>query len=607
MSFFGKIVREIANKVDPQQHHEQHQEQPHNPQNPQPQGNHGDIFQQPFEAPPLDDHFIEVPSQEQPGHTIAPAQPFASNGTLEALKLPDEHHNTIPDFSRVGYREGHVRIPIVPVSVIVEPSNNDTVDDTARIQSAIDQVSAQLLEPIGEDGAAVRGAVLLKAGIYRVAGALIIHTSGVVLRGEGQDEAGTIIVATGASQRDFILVNGMLNSDMGTVERQQQLAKTKEMMPTNGYKSSKLPTTTTMAGVYIPVGETHIPVESIEGFSVGERIVIERPGSDEWINDIGMDSLPPRPDNTASVQWKKETFTFKFERTILGIDDVTSSLIIDIPMVMSLDPKYPPAKVYELIYRNPMISDVGVENLRLVSECDPVDGEDEAHGWYAVVVDNTLHGWVADVTTMHFVSGIFASTWSRYITIQDCSVLDPVSKPTEGGRRYQFCLNGQMGLVKRCFTNNARHDFITLARCCGPNVFVDSTGVDANNDTGPHERWAMGTLYDNITCNTINVRQRSWKGSGQGWSGAYQVVYNCTANSHASCFQDAPGSTNWIVGFKGGQTEQPEFEAQSTQVRAANATVEPRSLYWAQLVTRVGDAQLVENRVGETGRMSYPH
>lgn len=87
--------------------------------------------------------------------------------------------------------------------------------------------------------------------------------------------------------------------------------------------------------------------------------------------------------------------------------------------------------------------------------------------------------------------------------------------------------------------------------------------------------------------------------------GAYQVVYNCTANSSNSCFQDAPGSTNWIIGFKGGQTEQPEFAAQSTQVRAANATVEPRSLYWAQLVARVGDAQLVESRVGEAGRMSY--
>lgn len=148
------------------------------------------------------------------------------------------------------------------------------MDDTSRIQSAIDQVSAQPLEPIGEDGAAVRGAVLLKAGVYRVAGALIIHASGVVLRGEGQDEAGTIVVATGTIQRDFILINGMLSFDMGTVEKQQTLAKTKEMMPTNGYESSKKHTTTTMTGVYVPVGETHIPVESIEGFYIGQRIVV---------------------------------------------------------------------------------------------------------------------------------------------------------------------------------------------------------------------------------------------------------------------------------------------------------------------------------------------
>jgi len=53
----------------------------------------------------------------------------------------------------------------------------------------------------------------------------------------------------------------------------------------------------------------------------------------------------------------------------------------------------------------------------------------------------------------------------------------------------------------------------------GPNVFVDSTGFLANNDSGPHERFAMGILYDNIACRTINVRQRLWMGSGQGWAG----------------------------------------------------------------------------------------
>lgn len=87
----------------------------------------------------------------------------------------------------------------------------------------------------------------------------------------------------------------------------------------------------------------------------------------------------------------------------------------------------------------------------------------------------------------------------------------------------------------------------------------------------------------------------------------YQVVYNCTAMSNDSCFQDAPGSTNWIIGFKGGQTAQPEFEAKATAVMASNASVEPRSLYWAQLIARLrGDAQRVEQTVGSLSKNQYP-
>ncbi|KAF9193224.1 hypothetical protein BGZ51_003973 [Haplosporangium sp. Z 767] len=548
--------------------------------------------QQPFAAP--------LPTDQQ----IEPMDV----GDLNALKLPDPCNNVIPDFSRVGYREGHVRIPMVPVRMVVEPSLDPYADDTARIQSAIDAVGSLPLECVGNDGARIRGAVLLKAGTYRVAGALIINASGVVLRGEGQDEHGTIVVATGNIQRDFILVNGMLTSDMGSVDMQRTKARTREMMPTNGYRGSRKPDTYTRSNVIIPVGSTHIPVLDTKGYNIGDRIVIERPGCDEWIRDIGMENLPPRPDNCKpSTPWTAKSFTFRFERKIVGINQATQTFIIDIPTVMTLDPKYPPARIYDLIHKFPMISDVGVENMRLVSETDPNNPEDENHGWYAVVVDNTINGWVADVTTMHFVSGIFASTWSRFITIQDCSVLYPISKPREGGRRYQFNLSGQMGLVKRCFTNQARHDFITLGRVCGPNVFVDSTGADGNNDTGPHERWAMGILYDNITCNTINVRQRGWMGSGQGWAGVFHVVYNCTANVNNNCFQDAPGTTNWIIGFRGGLTNKVMFEGPCTRPILHNRPCQPRSLYWAQLVTRMGgDIQYVKSNVGAEARMKYP-
>ncbi|KAF9957597.1 hypothetical protein BGZ72_001636 [Mortierella alpina] len=524
----------------------------------------------------------------QSGDDISATSYALNSANAYEWEKPDSYNNTIPDFSRVGYREGHVAIPKVPVQEILKPSG--LADDTARIQAAIDKVGNLPLKSFGKDGAKVRGTVLLKKGTYKVAGALIINKSGVVLRGEGKTAEGTTIIATGKIQRDFILVNGMLSSSMGSTAEQKKKARTREMMPRNGYKSSGKPETQSRKGVYISVRTTIVPVDDTTGFNVNDKIVIERPGSEQWIKDIGMNYMPPRGDSgRPSTQWTPKSYTFRFERTIVAIDRTKRTFTIDIPLVMNFDPKYPPVKIYHLVHKSALISDVGVENLRLVSEYDSRNPEDEQHGWYAVVVDNAIHGWVADVRTERFVSGIFASMWSRFVTIQDCAVVDPVSKPSEGGRRYPFNLSGQMGLVKRCFTNNARHEFVTHGRLCGPNVFVDSKGEHGNNDSGPHERWAMGVLYDNISAHVIHIRNRMWYGSGQGWAGAFHVFYNCEGQAKGSYFQDAPGTINWVIGFKGHLTNKFKFEGgKPSKLISYNKPVQPRSLYWSQLAARTG-------------------
>ncbi|KAF9930138.1 hypothetical protein BGZ67_005976 [Mortierella alpina] len=534
---------------------------------------------------------VQVASRAIPPSLVNTNTSFYALDSAKAREweLPDSHGNIIPNFSRVGYREGHVKIPLVPVEEILEPLG--LPDDTSRIQAAIDKVGNLPLKSYGKDGIMYRGAVLLKKGTYKVAGALIINESGVVLRGEGKTApGGTTIIATGNIQRDFILVNSMLASSMGSPAEQKKKARTRDMMPRNGYRSSKRPETHSRKGIYIPVGTTTLPVDDIAGFNVNDKIVVERPGSKEWIKDIGMDRLPPRGDSgRPSTQWTPESYTFRFERTIAAIDGAKSTLTINIPLTMNFDPKYPPARIYHLVHKVPMISDVGVENLRLVSEYDSRNREDEEHGWYGVVVDNVIHGWVADVTTEHFVSGIFASLWSSFITIQDCAVLDPISKPSEGGRRYQFNLSGQMGLVKRCRTNRGRHEFVTHGRVCGPNVFVDSKGDLANNDSGPHERWAMGVLYDNLASKQINIQNRGWYGSGQGWAGAFHVFFNCEAQDKGSYFQDAPGTKNWVIGFKGHLANNPKFEGgAASKIISYGKHVQPRSLYWSQLAARTG-------------------
>jgi len=113
--------------------------------------------------------------------------------------------NIIPDFSYAGYKGGGVALPEnFPVKITLEP--NGSQNNQTRIQNAINQVSGM---PMDENG--IRGAVLLKAGLYNVEGPLSISTSGVVLRGEDQlpaSQGGTELVATAKYTHSFINVRG---------------------------------------------------------------------------------------------------------------------------------------------------------------------------------------------------------------------------------------------------------------------------------------------------------------------------------------------------------------------------------------------------------------
>ena len=84
-----------------------------------------------------------------------------------------------------------------------------------------------------------------------------------------------------------------------------------------------------------------------------------------------------------------------------------------------------------------------------------------------------------------------------------------------------------------------------------PIVFHNSTTSDTRSDAGPHQRWGNGALFDNITVggNAINVRNRWDSGSGHGWAGANNVVWNSQANSFI--VQNPPTAQNWLIGSTG--------------------------------------------------------
>jgi hypothetical protein len=97
----------------------------------------------------------------------------------------------------------------------------------------------------------------------------------------------------------------------------------------------------------------------------------------------------------------------------------------------------------------------------------------------------------------------------------------------------------------------------------------------------------MGTLYDQIrTDNELNVQDRGNWGSGHGWAGVTQVIWNCRAKT-LICQDPWISGRNYLIGgsykrldgrLKGRPQTPAEFPEQTGRL--------PASLYQAQFRER---------------------
>ncbi len=472
--------------------------------------------------------------------------------------MPDENGNTIPDFSNCGYMGGGVKIPDVPTEVSVDPVPGDA---WPLVQAAIDKVSA-----MPPDKSGLRGAVLLKKGTYKIDKPLVIKTSGIVLRGEGEDEKGTVLLATQRKQHSLIEIAGQNFGKTVGASRQ-------------------------VIDRYVPVGSHTFKLDSTKGLSVGDHITVRRIGNKEWIHEIAMDRIKVRPeDPSGTVQWTP--FNLDFDRYITGIngDQVT----IDAPIVCAIEQRWGggEALAFDGAER---ISQIGIENLRGDSEFDKKKTEiydeekkdkyfsDEEHGWNFINVNFAENVWVRNITATHFGYSAVNVRQAKWVTVQDSKCLDMVSEIT-GSRRYSFNINGQMCLVQRCETETARHAFVLGSHVCGPNVFLNCKATNSYNSSEPHHRWSVGGLFDNISAQ-IAIQDRQWMGSGHGWAGANYVAWNC--EGPLVC-QKPPTAQNWAIGQVGEKQPGAFAPRQDGYWESKGHHVTPESLYLQQLKDRLG-------------------
>lgn len=476
---------------------------------------------------------VRKPAANQPA---TPSEPGYSslikpgpNGKL--VYAADANGNVIPDFSHAGYRGGGVAIPEAKVVVTVAPKQDG--DDTQRMEKAIEDVSAR---PVGTDG--LRGAVLLKRGKYRVSRPLTISTDGVVVRGEGRGEDGTVLTAWGGKFDTTFVIKGSGEGARFGIEPRS------------------------ITDAYLPAGTKSFTVDSAEGYKPGDRVVIDRPATKQWLARVGGDKLG----------WNAGYGT-RYERRITSVKG--NRVTIDVPLVEPLVRAIAQGRMCKYTYPN-RLRNVGVEQLRIET------------GGQGVDMDHVEDAWVRDVTVKAFMySCVSVRCGASRITIQDCSYLDPVG-PIKGGYRYGFNLAGQLTLVQRCYARNGRHDFVMHALARGPNVFLDCFSEHAHSDSGPHHRWSVGTLYDNVCVrgNGLTAKYAGTRGTGHGWTGVQMVFFNCIGDYIN--VQDPPLAQNYCIGCKG-ERSGPQYRGTQGHWESWQKRVAPRSLYLSQLRDRLGD------------------
>lgn len=468
-----------------------------------------------------------------------PPEPLVSfkNGALVLLK--DSLGNRVPDFSHAGYRGGNEEIPFVKAVVKLGKIEGDARQE---IQQAIDYVAG--LKP---DAHGFRGAVLLAPGTYRVNGALKISASGIVLRGSGIGEDGTMLVGAGRSRETLIEVLGENNrrTDASIV----------------------------LTDAYVPVSEIKLTVKN-NVFKKGDQVIVERPFTEKWIGVLGTEHFGG---GITSLGWKPMDRSIRWDRTVTAVNGNTITL--DAPITTALDSAYGGATVSKYNFEG-RISNCGIENIKLVSEYDQNYPKDEDHRWIAISIDNAMDCWVRQVQCAYFASSaVSVLSEAKRITVEDCIWEKPVSE-IGGWRRIAFFTEGQQTLFQRCFADSAIHAFATGYCAPGPNVFVQCEAMNALGFSGGINSWSAGTLMDvvNIDGNALSFKNLGQDKNGAGWATANSVFWNCSA-ARIDCYKP-PTAQNWAFG------SWSQFSGDGYW-NESNNTIQPRSLYYQQLKERL--------------------
>jgi len=321
----------------------------------------------------------------------------------------------LPDFSYAGYGGGGVALPAYDTIAVQQTLSPEPGDDYARIQAALDAVSAR---PVDSRG--IRGAVLLTSGAYEVSGTLLISASGVILRGEGQGADGTILTAT-TTTPESVLVS-VLGEGSGRLPRRADDEAE-----------------TTITQDYVPVGTISIGVANASSYAAGDTIAIVRTPNAQWVGSEGMDM--------AQYDWEFEDYDLAVERSVTSVEG--NVITFDAPITDTIEQGFGGGYIYKT-NTSQRLQQVGIENLRLQT-LDYEEASREDRAFFAVAFEEVENSWVRDVTSRYFSQAFNFYDGSRFNTMQDAHYLTTLKTVSCGFKTAQTQGQGMAGRALSSF------------------------------------------------------------------------------------------------------------------------------------------------------------
>ena len=333
--------------------------------------------------------------------------------------------NRLPDFSYAGYATGRRPVPLMagPVfNVTLPPFNarpDDGRDDTAAIQEAIDAAAD-----------AGGGVVFLPRGRYDVhataaAPFLQIDHSGIVLRGDGSDDTGTILHLGSPGRADGV-------RRLGSVPASQEARHWAAVAILGGEDRREL----TRYSRDVRRGTRVVGVADSTNLNPGQTVIVE-------FVDPAIDPQHPAAEKTDLAAQLTAPFKLGAVQTDtfgsaaqshtwqVRIENIIDAQTIRLDRPARFDQwlRYHPR-----IYTFSGVHDVGIEHLRIQSSWPggyrhhkPFTDDkgavvrtakEQDYLWNGIWISHASNGWVRDVTFKDLTQGIIISR-SSDLTVDD--------------------------------------------------------------------------------------------------------------------------------------------------------------------------------------------